>query len=115
MSDEETTEYHRISDHALEERVKLDGVSTLINLFDFNTEQITTLQRSIYWRTGHESITGNVETQTLRQNFNEVAPRAIKFAHKKLVELGGNPPPLEECLPSTDVPKKKTGGPLKLD
>ena len=92
MSDEEPITYRKLDDTRLQEDTETAYYSRLIRVFDFDAEQITTCT----YTTIQRSQAAAVDSPFVLQQFNEVAARSIEKAHKKLIELGGNPPPLEE-------------------
>lgn len=87
----------------------LKVLSQVTRTFNFLAAQLTTTTRDVTYegRGGDASGTSAVHTQTFIQNFEDMqSDREVAYMHKKLIELEGNPPPLEEI---TGGLGKKTG------
>lgn len=88
----------------------LKALSQVTRTFNFLAAQLTTTTRDItYEARGSEAGgTSAVHTQTFIQNFEDMqSDREIAYMHKKLVELDGKPPALEEVL-GNNLGKKTT-------
>ncbi len=99
--------YNMLDESTLEQQIKLDESSTLSRIFDFDAEQLITVTFTRFSRSSNAVAAG---AGALTQSFNEVGAGRLKKAHAKLVELGGNPPPLDEA--HVDKPRRKKA--LKL-
>lgn len=88
----------------------LKVLSQVTRTFNFLAAQLTTTTRDVTYE-GRGSEAGGssaVHTQTFIQNFEDMqSDREIAYMHKKLTELKGNPPPLEDVL-GNNLGKKTT-------
>lgn len=85
----------KIDDARLKETTKLESRTRLYTIFDFEAERVTEITRTLYV-SDYSEEPGAAATAMVSHAFNEVGARRLKRAHQKLVELGGNPPPLED-------------------
>lgn len=91
-----------------------DGVrkyNSYSRTFNFLSRQVTTIHRDWLYESRGSSAAGTaaIATHEKTENFDDLASDAeVKFMHKKLVELGGTPPSLDEVLANSLG--KKSGG-----
>ncbi len=100
--------YHKKNDYSLIEHSVEAGEendmyfsSSLSRTFNFLSGQVTTVTRDFIYEPRGSSAGGSasVATQLYVQNFTDLGSLAeVRLMHQKLVELAGNPPPLEEIL-----------------
>lgn len=99
--------YTVLDDTTLQEFARLRDESMITRLYDFDAEVVTSVVRSEV--TGSYGNEGNgTSAHHLVMQFNEVGARKLQKAHEKLVELGGDPPSLDEAV---SKPRKQ---PLKI-
>lgn len=103
--------------------VGLKIFSRITRTFNFLSAQVTTQTRDITFETRGPDAGGSssVAAQTVVQNFNEFqSDLEIRAMHKKLVELEGRPPELEDVLsarqnlngkPRLDSPRNTSSAP----
>jgi len=77
------------------------AASTLTRLFNFRAAQVTTILNQGSMVAGYSSSQGGAgvssSAQMFVQNFDDIQSQLeIDFMHKKLKELGGTPPALED-------------------
>jgi hypothetical protein len=125
-----TVEYSLHNEYTLCESGKAPGGGTLTRYFNFAAATVTTvfrekaekeakLQKSgSYGDYVSNSVSVSVAAQMHVQNFSDFdSSREIVFLHKKLEELGGAPPSLEDVLQSADLSlgkEVKVSRPLQL-
>ncbi len=85
----------KLDDARLQETTALEKRTRLYTIFDFESERVTEITRTLYVSSYSEEP-GAAATAMVSHAFNEVGARRLQRAHQKLVELGGNPPPLED-------------------
>lgn len=69
--------------------------------FNFLAAQVTTTTRDLTYepRGGDAGGSSSVASQTLIENFNDIqSDLEIRMMHKKLQELGGKPPAIDEII-----------------
>lgn len=112
-------DFKKVDGHILRHDVKeyegsTDGVrkyNSYTRTFNFLSRQVTTIHRDWLFESRGSSAAGTsaIATHEKTENFDDLASDAeVKFMHKKLVELGGTPPSLEEVLPNS-LGKKSSG------
>lgn len=107
MYNNEEIKYEKMDDERLQETARLTRSTHLHRIYDFDAEQVITITNTLYDRS-HDAAGAGVST--LVNSFNEVGARRLQKAHGKLLELGGNPPPLDEAY--SGKPRRKKA--LKL-
>ncbi len=112
MSEDHIT-YTKLDDARLLEKTALSSYSQLLRVFDFDSEIITVSAVTLLHRTNAATS----DNSFVVQQFNEVAARGVERAHKTLLELGGNPPPLDDLELREKKPRdtgKRDKQPLKI-
>lgn len=92
----------------------LKVLSQVTRTFNFMAAQLTTTTRDVSFesRGSEAGGTSAVATQTFIQNFEDMQfGREVAHMHAQLIELGGNPPPLEEI--TGNISKKGSVGSLR--
>lgn len=105
--------YDKHGDSVLQETWRLNKTDTIIKLFDFNAREITTIHNHTvekvertYGRDQQLSTNLASNSDVTVKNFSDLEDkRAIELAHRKLVELGGNPGPLQKTVAKPKPPR----------
>ncbi len=105
--------YDKHGDSVLQETWKLNKTDTIIKLFDFNAREITTIHNHTvekvertYGRDQKVSMNLASNSDVSVKNCSELEDtRAIELANRKLVELGGNPGPLQKTVAKPKTPR----------
>ncbi|MBI1214453.1 MAG: hypothetical protein GC185_01380 [Alphaproteobacteria bacterium] len=85
------------------------SLSSITRSFNFAARQVITRTRDVVYQEGGYKYggSGGVSTTLNIQSFEDVpAPDEIAAMHKKLTEMGGSPPPLDEVLNTLSKPAK---------
>ena len=76
---------------------------SIARIFNFKAAQVTTIARE--WISG--SAGNTIHSQLDVRNFSEIDSKdEIREMHKKLVELGGTPPAIDDILPQSAAKPK---------